>query len=297
MFSFIKNSLKKIYTQITSRISTLFARPTLDLATLQELKVILLSADAGVETTKKIIHHLEQQHKAGALTEGTALKEGLRTLLIDILNKPASPIQQGPVFILVGINGSGKTTFAAKLAHMYAQKGQCVLLVAADTFRAAATQQLQSWATQYGIDIVHGAQGQDPASVIFAGCTKFKQDKYDTLIIDTAGRLHTKINLMHELSKIKKVIAKQLPNESICTLLTIDSMLGQNSLEQAKLFKECTDVSGIVLTKMDGTAKGGIVFAIANELAIPIWYITYGESIDQIKYFEKKEYVENLLQS
>lgn len=297
MFSFIKNTLKKIYTHVTSRIGTLFARPTLDHTTLEELNVILLSADTGVATTKKIIQLLEEQYAAGTLTHGTALKEGLSTILIDILNNPTPIPHNGRIFVLVGINGSGKTTVAAKLAHLHRQAGKRVLLVAADTFRAAATQQLQTWAHNLGIDIVHGTQGQDPASIVFSGCEQFKKNLYDVLIIDTAGRLHTRTNLMHELAKIKRVIIKQLPHETIHTMLTIDSMLGQNSLEQARLFKECTDVSGIVLTKMDGTAKGGIVFAIVHELAIPIWYITYGESVDHIKYFEKKEYVENLLQS
>jgi fused signal recognition particle receptor len=297
MFSFIKNTLKKIYHHITSRIGALFQRPTIDQAALDELKIILLSADTGVDTTNKIMTLLEEQYKAGTLAQGTSLKKALHTILLDILNKPAQVAGNQRVFILVGINGSGKTTVAAKLANYYQQKGNRVLLVAADTFRAAATEQLHAWAQKIGVDIVEGKEGQDPTSVVFTGCEQFKKNNYDILIIDTAGRLHTRSNLMQELAKTKRAITKQLPHESIATLLTIDSMLGQNSLEQAKLFNECTDVSAIVLTKMDGTAKGGIVFAIANELAIPIEYITYGEALDHIKLFEKKEYVENLLQS
>jgi fused signal recognition particle receptor len=290
MFSFIKNTLKKIYSHVTSRLGALLQRDTVDQSTLEELKIILLSADTGVAATKKIIQELETQYTSGAITKGTSLKEGLRSILLDILHTTTAPFD-GRIFILVGINGSGKTTVAAKLAHMHAQQAKRVLLVAADTFRAAATQQLQTWATNLGIDIVHGTPGQDPASVVFAGCEKFKKNAYDILIIDTAGRLHTRTNLMQELAKTKRVITKQLPSESIVTMLTIDSMLGQNSLEQARLFKECTDVNGIVLTKMDGTAKGGIVFSIVYELAIPIWYITYGESVGHIKPFEKKVYV------
>ncbi len=297
MFSFIKNTLHKIYSHITSRLTTIFMRSTIDAAALHELKVILLSADTGIDTTTTIMALLEEQHKAGLLGAGTSLKKALHTILLTILEKPSAIVTQPQVFILVGINGSGKTTVAAKLAHEHAQKGKRVLLVAADTFRAAATQQLVTWATRLGIDIVTGIEGQDPTSVVFAGCTEFKKNNYDILIIDTAGRLHTRTNLMQELAKIKRTLAKQLPQESIATLLTIDSMLGQNSFEQAKLFKECTQVNGIVLTKMDGTAKGGIVFAIAHELDIPIEYITYGEAIDHIKHFEKKEYVENILNS
>lgn len=297
MLSFIKNKLKKIYAHITSRLGMLLQRPMIDKATLDELKVILLSADTGVDTTKKIMHTLEQQYASGTLVQGTSLKETLHTILLGILNKPSTIPPHQRIFILVGINGSGKTTVAAKLAHHYTKQGKRVLLVAADTFRAAATQQLHLWAQTIGVAMVEGKEGQDPTSVVFAGCEQFKKNSYDILIIDTAGRLHTRTHLMQELAKTKRMLTKQLPDESVTTLLTIDSMLGQNSLEQAKLFKECTDVSGIVLTKMDGTAKGGIVFAIADELAIPIEYITYGEGIDHIKYFEKKEYVENLLQS
>lgn len=297
MFSFIKNTLKKIYHQFSSRISTLFSRPTIDQATLEELKIILLSADTGTETTNTILRTLETQFKSGLIEHGNSLKKALHTILIDILSKPLHITGDARVFMLVGINGSGKTTLAAKLAHYHQQHGKRVLLVAADTFRAAATQQLSTWAMKLGVDIVTGKDGQDPASVVFAGTEQFKKNQYDILIIDTAGRLQTRTNLMQELAKVKRSVTKQLPDESIATLLTIDSMLGQNSLEQAKLFKECTEVSGIVLTKMDGTAKGGIVFAIANELAIPIEYITYGEGLDHLKPFEKKEYVENLLQS
>ena len=297
MFSFIKNTLKKIYTNVTSRISVLFARDTIDEATLKELKIILLSADTGVATTNKIIEALTEQCHAGSLTQGASLKKSLGDILISILSKPSTITGKSHVYIFVGINGSGKTTCVAKLAHKLQKEGKRVLCVAADTFRAAAVQQLVIWAEKIKVAIVTGTDGQDPASVIFSGCQKFKTDGYDALIIDTAGRLHTKTNLMHELAKIKRVITKQLPHEEINTLLTIDSMLGQNSFEQAKLFKECTQVNGIVLTKMDGTAKGGIVFAIAQELAIPILYITYGEAVDHIKPFVTQEYVENLLQS
>jgi fused signal recognition particle receptor len=195
----------------------------------------------------------------------------------------------------VGINGSGKTTFAAKLANAYVTQGKKTLLVAADTFRAAAVEQLTTWATRTNTPIVTGNPGQDPASVIFQGCQQFNLHHYDALIIDTAGRLHTKTNLMHELAKIKRIIAQQLPNEPVETLLTIDAMLGQNSFEQAKLFKECTHVNGIVLTKMDGTGKGGIVFSIAHELNIPITFISYGEQLTQFASFNPHTYVQELI--
>lgn len=295
MFNFIKNTLKKIYSSITSRLSSLFGRTTIDEDTLIELKIILLSADTGINTTDRIINDLRTQQQSGSLVEGTHLKQALRNQLISILDKAPTPHYDGSIFVLVGINGSGKTTFASKLAHSYIKAGKKVLFVAADTFRAAAPEQLAQWSQVVGADILRGSPDQDPASVVFQGCEKFKKDQYDILIIDTAGRLHTKVNLMNELSKIKRVIIKQLPNTHINTLLTIDSMLGQNSFEQAKLFHESTDLSGLVLTKMDGTGKGGIVFAITDELAIPIWYITFGEQPDQLKLFDKTEYVDNLL--
>ena len=170
-----------------------------------------------------------------------------------------------------------------------------MLLVAADNFRAAAPEQLKQWAERTHASIITGKEGQDPSSVVFAGCEQFKMQNFDTLIIDTAGRLQTKINLMKELEKIRKVIGRQLPNHSICTLLTIDSMLGQNSFEQATLFNESTQLDGIVLTKMDGTGKGGIVFAITQQLGIPVAYIAYGEQPEQLKVFNHQEYVQELL--
>ncbi len=295
MFSFIKKSLHKIYTTVTSKLFSLFTQKTIDHNTLKELEIILLAADTGVTTTKKILQELREQHERGMLQEGASLKSALHTILLTILDKPEPSKNDAHIFILVGINGSGKTTFAAKLAHSNIKQGKKTLLVAADTFRAAAQEQLCVWATQIGCSIVKGKDQQDPASVIFEGCQEFARNQYDTLIIDTAGRLQTKKNLMNELAKLKRVIAKQMPSHNVHVLLTIDSMLGQNSLEQAKLFKECTDVDGIVLTKMDGTGKGGTVFAISDELSIPIRYITFGEKIDQMKLFDAKEYVNNLL--
>jgi len=305
MFSFIKKTLTNIYASVTSKLTSLFSKNKIDADTLKELEIILLAADTGVKTTKSIIKRLQEpvyakptpgtQYERREIHEGESLKAALQVILLDILNKPKQSSDNAQIFILVGINGSGKTTFASKLAHHYTKQGKKVLFVAADTFRAAAQEQLKVWATETGCAIVHGKPQQDPASVVYTGCQEFITQDQDILIIDTAGRLQTKINLMNELAKLKRVIEKQLPSHRVHVLLTIDSMLGQNSLEQARLFKECTQVDGIVLTKMDGTGKGGIVFAIADELEIPIKYITFGEQISQIKLFDPKEYVENLL--
>jgi fused signal recognition particle receptor len=294
MFSFIKSTLSKIYNQFTSKVSSLFESPKLDEQTLKELELLLISSDAGVKTTRSIIQNLRVQFQQGKIDKGSDLKKALEEQLLNILQKK-SESPSCSLFLLVGINGSGKTTFAGKLAHMLAQQNKKVLLVAGDTFRAAATEQLSKWAERTHTHIIVGKEGQDPASVVFTGCQKFKAGTFNALIIDTAGRLQTKVNLMKELEKIRTVISKQLPDTRICTLLTIDSMLGQNSLEQAKLFHESTQLDGIVLTKMDGTGKGGIVFAITQELGVPIAYITHGEQLDNIKPFDAQEYVHQLL--
>lgn len=291
MFNFIKSKLTSIYNSFSSKLASLFRRNSLDKATLKELEILLLSADTGVSTTRTIITEL----KKSTLSDEQTLKDAIKPILLRALQTASNYNQNFQIFLLVGINGSGKTTFAGKLAHYYAKQGKKVLLVAADTFRAAAAEQLKEWAQRCGADIVLGKENQDPASLVFAGCERFRKEQYDILIIDTAGRLQTKTNLMNELAKIKRVINKQLIDHSINTLLTVDSMLGQNSFEQAKLFKESTDVNGIVLTKMDGTGKGGIVFSITQQLHIPIAYITFGEQLDQCTLFDAQEYIENLV--
>lgn len=293
VFGFIKNTLQKIYNTVTSPIKALFARP-IDEQALNDLEVILLSADTGIKTTKLIMEKVKNAWQHGSLKDGQDLKALLQEELLALLESEKFS-NLSNVIVLVGINGSGKTTAAAKLGHLLKQHNKKVLFVAADTFRAAATQQLERWAQQLNADIVIGTENQDPASVVFAGMQKYKTGNYDAVIIDTAGRLQTKINLMKELEKIKRVIATQVPDQKISTLLTIDSMLGQNSFEQAKLFNESTPIDGVILTKMDGTAKGGIVFAISKELKIPVAYISFGEKPEQIKKFDAQEYVQELL--
>lgn len=294
MFNFIKKTLAKIYSTCTSKFDAVFSQKSIDQETLSELEKILIEADTGISITKKIIDNIKQDYKKGIISDSETLKKALNGQLVALLQTD-KPKSEPSIILLVGINGSGKTTLAAKLAYKKAQEGKKVLLVAADTFRAAAQEQLNAWAQTLNIDIILGQAHQDPASVVYAGCDKFKQGNYQTLVIDTAGRLQTKINLMKELEKIKRVINQQLPDKVINTILTVDAMLGQNSLEQARIFHESTQLDGIALTKMDGTGKGGIVFAITHELHIPVTYISYGENHEQLKLFIPQEYVSQLL--
>jgi fused signal recognition particle receptor len=297
MFGFIKSHLKKMYNTFTTKVHSLFSRAVVDETTLQELKHLLISADVGVTATKTIIENLKQKVVNGQIAQGSDLYTALSAELEHLLSihRFELPSSAPTIFLLVGVNGSGKTTFAAKLTREQSNIGKKVLLVAADTFRAAAVEQLTAWAEQLGASLERGVDNQDPAAVVFKGCERCKHEGFDVVIIDTAGRLQTKTNLMKELEKIKRTLTRHFPTTPITTLLIIDSMLGQNSLEQARLFHESTQVNGIVLTKMDGTGKGGIVFPIVQELGIPIAYISFGEHADQNKLFDTQEYVEQLL--
>jgi len=293
MFSFLKNSLSTIYASCSQRIKNLFSTPTIDEHLLQELEKILLTSDMGVTVTHAIVDKLRQAYRQQSIIDTHDAKKLLEHELITLLQQQL-PTPVSSVIVLVGINGSGKTTCAAKLAYRAQQEGKRVLLVAGDTFRAAATEQLITWGNRLNIPVVTG-NSSDPAAVIFTGCKQYLDERYDLLIIDTAGRLQTKTNLMHELEKIKRVITRLLPDQKISILLTIDALLGQNSLQQARIFHEATTLNGCILTKMDSTSKGGIVFAITQELQIPITYIACGEKLRDLYPFDAQEYVKMLL--
>ena len=294
MFSILKNAFSSLISQYGKNISSFFSRP-IDTTLLEELKVLLLKSDVGIKTTNAIIDHLHHAYKKGTLQTGDDARICLGTYLLELLKHKSTRCTESPLILLVGINGSGKTTFAGKLAYAHQKRGDKVLLAAADTFRAAAAEQLTQWALKSGADIVKGTHAQDPASVVFKASTQFIDNEYDTLIIDTAGRLQTKTNLMKELEKIKRVLNRNIPNQRITTLLTIDASIGQNSLIQARLFHESTPLDGLVLTKIDGTSKGGIIFAIAHELNIPVYYLSHGEQIDEYEIFDSKLFVDELL--
>lgn len=295
MFSLFKNKISNFYQTFTSKLSQLFSSPHLDSATLKELERILIESDTGSTTAKLILANLNAAYAQGHIKTGADLHQALKNQLMALMSNAKQFPENPTIFLLVGINGSGKTTCISKLAYHFQMQGKKVLLVAADTFRAGAVHQLSNWAERTNTKIIAGKQGQDPASVVFAGCENFKKEGYDILLIDTAGRLQTKTNLMRELEKIKRIIVKQLPDATVATLLTIDAMLGQNSREQAKIFHESTQVDGIVLTKMDGSAKGGTAFAIAQEFGIPIAYISFGESVEDFKKFDATEFVDGLV--
>lgn len=295
MFGFIKDKIKKIYNTFTNQVTSIFSRNKLDEQFLQELSILLISADTGVKTTTRIIDQLRKDIASSKITDLEQVKAELETLLIEQLSVDTNPILTPKITLLVGVNGSGKTTFVSKFANLLKQQNKRVLLVAGDTFRAAATHQLIEWGNRIDVPVFVGKENQDPASVIFDGCAKFNKENFDHIIIDTAGRLQTKVNLMKEIEKIRKILDRQLPNQEICTWLTIDAMNGQNSLRQAEIFEQSTKLNGVILTKLDGSGKGGIVFSITQQFKIPILYSTFGEKVEDIKIFDAKEYVHGLL--
>ncbi|MBU4269971.1 signal recognition particle-docking protein FtsY [Candidatus Dependentiae bacterium] len=298
MFKFIKDKIKKVYSEFTSKITSIFSNNKPDEKFLEELKILLISADTGVKTTDFIINKLKENIKSKNISDMNLVKSELEAILINLLQEKSVINTNPEILLLVGINGTGKTTFAAKIANKFKNEGKKVLLVAADTFRAAAVEQLENWAKKIGVQIFVPTNSSDPSAVIFDALIKFKKDNYDHIIIDTAGRLQTKVNLLKELEKIYRVISKALGEnhqKTISSFITVDAMLGQNSFEQVKVFKEVTKLDGIVLTKFDGTGKGGIVFSIVSQLDLPIVYITFGEDLADIKTFDSKEFVKELL--
>ncbi|MBR4952913.1 MAG: signal recognition particle-docking protein FtsY [Oscillospiraceae bacterium] len=265
----------------------------------EELEETLIMADAGVETSMRAVERLRELTKERGLRGGEEVRAAFGEILEEILNVGERELKlttKPSVILMVGVNGVGKTTTIGKLAGKFSAEGKKVLLAAGDTFRAAAAEQLTVWAQRSGADIVRHDEGSDPASVVFDSIAAAKARGADVIIIDTAGRLHNKQNLMNELSKMRRIISRELPDADIETLLVLDATTGQNGLIQAKSFKETADITGIVLTKLDGTARGGIVFAIADEMQLPVKFIGVGEKQEDLMPFEAKGFVEALLQ-
>ncbi|QNO16378.1 signal recognition particle-docking protein FtsY [Alkalicella caledoniensis] len=295
----LKTSLNKTRTNLIGgidRVLTSFKKP--DEEFFEEMEDVLLSADVGIKTTMELIDELRDHCKNNKILSADDIKDFFKKNLAEHFssqNNELSVAEGGPTVILVcGVNGVGKTTTIGKLTNVLKADGKKVLLVAADTFRAAAIEQLKIWGERNKVDVISHQMGSDPSAVIFDGMQAAKSRKVDYVICDTAGRLHSKVNLMEELKKIKRVIQKEIPNGPHESLLVLDGTTGQNAIMQANAFKEATDLTGVVLTKLDGTAKGGIVIAINRELNIPIKYIGIGEQIDDLKPFNGSEFADAL---
>lgn len=298
-FQKIKEGLLKTRENLTSKIDSIVTiGRKIDEELLEELEEILILADIGISTTSKIIEGIRQKAKERKIYDASQIKELLAEEVYEILQKDVEPftLTSPMVILIVGVNGVGKTTTIGKLAYMYKKEGKKVMLAAGDTFRAAAIDQLEIWAERVNCPIIKHQEGSDPASVIFDGIQASKARGIDILICDTAGRLHNKKNLMEELRKIRRVIDREYPEARVETFLVLDATTGQNALQQAKIFKEVSDITGIVLTKLDGTAKGGIVVAIKSELNVPIRYIGIGEGIEDLQAFDAKSFVSAIFQ-
>ncbi|KTD79273.1 signal recognition particle-docking protein FtsY [Legionella waltersii] len=298
LFARFKKGLSKTRHQLGEGIGRLLlGKKEINPALLDELETMLISADVGLDTSQALLKQLNEELERKQLADGEALYNALRTNLFEVLKNAEKPLaietEDGSPFVIlmVGVNGAGKTTTIGKLAKQFQQQGKKVMLAAGDTFRAAAVEQLQVWGERNQIPVVAQHTGADSASVIFDALQAAKARKIDVLIADTAGRLHTQNNLMEELKKVKRVIQKLDPKAPHETMLVLDASIGQNALSQARQFNEAVQLSGITMTKLDGTAKGGILFAIANELKIPFRYLGVGEGIEDLRPFEAAQFV------
>lgn len=299
LFSKISAGLKKTRDSISSSLSGLLAGfRGVDDDLLEELTEILVMADVGIHTAEEICEILRQRAKEEKITDEKQVRDMLKSIVSEMLSGDSSlNLSTKPsVIMVIGVNGVGKTTTIGKLANNLRQNGKKIVLGAADTFRAAAAEQLEVWAERSGCDIVKATEGADPASVVFDTAAAAKRMGADVMICDTAGRLHNKKNLMDELAKMFRVVKRELPESSIETLLVLDAATGQNAVNQAREFKNIADITGIILTKIDGTAKGGVVLAIENELKIPVKYIGVGEQIDDLRPFDANEFTEAIFE-
>jgi fused signal recognition particle receptor len=300
-FKRLKERLSKTHDSFVSRVDELFlGKKVIDQDLFDELEEILIMADLGIGVTQEILDKSRAKVKRNELSEPLALKKAIKEQILEYLwqaDRPADLVMpdKGPfVIMVIGVNGVGKTTTIGKLAYKFKKSGQNVLLIAADTFRAAASEQLQVWGKRIGVEVFAKQAGADPSSVVFDGLDYAKPRDFDVVIVDTAGRLHTQVNLMEELKKIKRVMGKKIEHAPHETMLVIDATTGQNGISQARLFNEGVDLSGLALTKLDGTAKGGIVVNICHEFNIPIRFIGIGEQMEDLRDFEPQEYIDAL---
>jgi fused signal recognition particle receptor len=295
----LRAGLAKTRGGFIARIGALFAgRKTIDAETIDRLEEVLVTADIGVKTAQKMFEAVKKDLTREQLAEPDAIWSHIRAQSERILDVGAPPLDLDRarpfVILIVGVNGVGKTTTIGKLAAQYARLGKKVMMAAGDTFRAAATQQLEIWGERSGAPVVRGKEGGDPSSVIFDTVKRAQAEGYDVVIADTAGRLHTKTNLMEELQKVRRVLGKAMDTAPHETFLVVDSTTGQNAIAQAQMFKQAMDLTGIILTKLDGTAKGGVILGICDELAVPVRYIGIGEKVDDLREFDAQEFVSAL---
>ncbi len=298
-FDKLKSGLGKTKSNINEKFNDVFSNfRKVDEDLLEELEEVLIMSDIGMDTSLEIISKLRERIKKENIKEAEEVKEKLREIMVEILNVADKDLKlntKPSVLLVIGVNGVGKTTSIGKIANNLKKSGKKVVMSAADTFRAAAVEQLEIWSNRVGCDIVKKEEGADPASVVFDSIKKAKEENADVLICDTAGRLHNKKYLMDELYKIQKVIDKEMPEADKEVLLVIDATTGQNAISQVKAFKEVAPITGLVLTKLDGTAKGGVVIGIVNENKIPVKFIGVGEGIDDMEVFNSKEFVDAII--
>ena len=293
LFSRLWNGLSKTRTNVAGRVDELIeATEEIDDDFYEDLVDILIMSDMGVRTSDKVIEELRSRINAQKITDARKAREILKGILKEIMDMPRKPLKWPMIMMVVGVNGVGKTTTIGKLAMRFKDARHSVVLAAADTFRAAAADQLEIWSERAQVPIVRHAEGADPAAVVFDGIQKAKAAEADLLIVDTAGRLHNKKNLMEELRKITRIINREYADAEVRTLLVIDATTGQNGLQQAREFASVAEVSGIVLTKLDGTAKGGIAVAIMDELKLPVLYVGVGEGIEDLQPFDAAAFVD-----
>jgi len=293
----LKEGLRKTRGKLSSGLRDIFKIFNhVDESALDKLEEVLISADVGVEATSQIVESTRKAYKDGQIKDAPALEAFVKSRMKEILNQAESRIRLADtpptVILIAGVNGSGKTTSIAKLGYYFKQEGKKVLLAASDTFRAAAVEQLCIWSERIGVDVIKHQQGADPAAVAYDAVEAAVARKMDVLIVDTAGRLHTQRNLMQELSKIDRVIKKKVPDAPHEVLMVLDATTGQNAISQAKLFNEAIGLTGIILSKLDGTAKGGIVLAIRKQLNIPVKFIGIGEQMADIETFDAERFVD-----
>ena len=299
-FDKLKSGLAKTRESLSEQFNNVFSNfVQVDEDLFESLEEALIMADIGVETTEYIIEELRDRVTYKRITDGRVVQEELKTIISEILSERDTSVNistKPSVMLIIGVNGVGKTTSIGKIAAYYAGMGKKVMLAAADTFRAAAIDQLDIWAKRAGVDIIKNAEGSDPAAVVFDACSAAKARGADILICDTAGRLHNKKNLMAELEKINRVIDRELGGSARETLLVLDASTGQNAVSQAKLFSEAANITGIILTKLDGTAKGGIVISISKEQSLPVKFIGVGEGIDDLREFDSADFAKALFE-